>query len=467
MAKAIESKDHEITELKESVRKITEFAQSQLHQELSDLKQKMTTEAGLRYDLLAKENAELQIRLNREMAELKGRKDHEEQIMAGQLELVERLEKETTSSKFRCEKEIEGLKTNNQRLEDELKVKAKTITSLKKKVSQLESEKDAHEQSIQNLTQSLRVIEEKHQKLTNINGSQADEIVFLKSRLANTEKEATALSNRMDLYTELDRKYLQLREHSDHISFEVKSKESLIRQAEQQCEKKEKEINALELIIDEIANVAYNVNIANIHHNRGLSPVHNIRISGLKDDSKAKSVLCRINDISIDYDRVCDELTGAIKRASLLEKEKEELLEERELTLVNVKKMESKFKDKTRMYKTDVETLEEELAASKKEFEDLKLAKTEVDTKLNKTIVELTEVENKLSKVEKDFADLLEAHKKLKLVHTKYVDDAQKEVACLKESGAKLLDTHNETILKLKEFEGENSYLKNLTDSLM
>ncbi|KAJ3011965.1 UNVERIFIED_CONTAM: cytochrome c oxidase subunit 1, partial [Siphonaria sp. JEL0065] len=467
MSKTIEQNEREIFELKESVRKITEFAQAQLHQELTELKEKMCAEASLRYEYLAKENAELHVRLNREMAELKTKKEHEEQIMAGQLELVERLEKETTSSKIRCEKEIEGLKAANLHLDEEVKEKTKCLGTLKKKLKQAETERDSFEKRGQELSLANQKLQDQNQKLSAYTKSQEDDLLFMKNRLTNAEKEANALTNRLDLYSELDRKYNQLRGHSDQVSFEVKSKEEQIRRTEEQRDRKDKEIAALEFILDEISNVAYNVNISPVQHVWGLSPIHNIRISGLKDDSKAKSILSRINDISIDYDRLHNEFLATMTKATVLEKEKAELLKERDLTLTNLRKIETKFKEKTQMYKQDVELMEEELSTSKEEFEAMRHAKLECDAKLNMSIVELTEVENKLTKLEKEHNTLIETHQKLKVAQSNLSDESKKEINALRFSVADLRKTHKETILKVKELEGENAYLKSLTDNLM
>ncbi|KAJ3067517.1 cytochrome c oxidase subunit 1 [Podochytrium sp. JEL0797] len=464
MSKAIEQKDYELGELRDSVRKITEFAQSQLHQELSELKQKMSSEASMRYEFLAKENAELQVKLNREVAELKNRKEHEEQIMAGQLELVERLEKETNASKIRCEKEIETLKSVNERLEEEVKEKAKSSTNLKKKVKQLDCEKESLVKKTQELTKANIELTEQHQKLIATTKSQEDDISFLKSRLSNTEKESSALSNRLDLYSELDKKYHQLREHSEHISFEVKSKDGHLRQTEQHCEKKDKEIAALEYIIEEISNAVYSVHLSSVNPFRGKSPV---RVSGLKEDSKAMSVLSRINDILGEYTRVSEALSESTSRIEEIIKENHELLQERELTLSNVKKIESKFKEKTRMYKHDVESFEEELSASRDAYDSLRHANLELEGKLNKTVLELTTVEGNMATVEQDFAKLLEAHKRMKATHAKLLESSKAEAATWKQVEAELISESNEATLKLKELEGENEYFKNLTDSLM
>ncbi|KAJ3209467.1 hypothetical protein HDU82_000720 [Entophlyctis luteolus] len=467
MAKAIEQKDFEISELKDSVRRITELAQIQLHQELNDMKERMSREASLRQELLAKENAELQLKLTREVNELKYLKDHEEQIMAGHLELVGRLEKETANSKAGCEKEIEKLKAINEKLDEEGKEKAKVLSVQKKKIKSLEADKEALESRLSQMTNLYDATELKRKELELTLRSQEDDLSYMRNKVSISDKELAAVTNQLHLHCELDKKYTSLRQNSDQISLEVKAKENIIRQMEQEHDRKDKEIAAMQFVIDEIHNMAFAVDISTVPHPRGISPVQNIRIIGLKDDSKVKSVLSRINAISFDYDRIATLLKKAEAQVTDLGHIQTELLQEREIALENVRKMEVKFKEKTKILKAENGALEHQLQTLNQECESLRHSRSIFEKKLLETEKSLNQVALEKASLEHQLAEKTENYQKLKSVHSLAVEEFKKESRAQKHAGVELSSMLNDAKLKLKEMEAENVYLKHLTDELV
>ncbi|KAJ3228771.1 cytochrome c oxidase subunit 1 [Chytriomyces hyalinus] len=468
-SKSLEQKDAEISDLKETLRKTAEQSQAQLHHELSELKKKLLEEASIRYQYVAKENAELQLKLNREMAEVKEKKEHDEQMLAGQLELVERLQKETMLAKTRCEAEIQDLKTTNERLDTESKEKAKQVSLLKRRLKNLEAEKESLEECLQAVSQKMRLSDEQNAKLVSSSRALEDELTLLKTRLSATEKESLTLTNRLELYSELDKKYLALREHSDQIHFDIKSKQGHMQQTEGVLEKREKEIAALRYALEEIWSLIVGIQItASAKQTHPIAAAHNTRIlSGLGDESAVKAILSRIHDISVDHEQLCNSHTAEIQRSQSLKESLDALTQDRLEILSNLKKIESKFKEKARRYKTDVQDFEAMIESLKSEMADLKHQAKETEECLRESQTKLKAADSAKSDLETQLHSALATLETEPKQHAAVVENLHLEIQQLKARCEKFKTQSTTAALKITEMEGETEYLQQLTESLI
>ncbi|KAJ3410063.1 cytochrome c oxidase subunit 1 [Chytriomyces hyalinus] len=468
-SKSLEQKDSEISDLKETLRKTAEQSQTQLHHELSELKKKLLEEASIRYQYVAKENAELQLKLNREMAEVKEKKDHDEQMLAGQLELVERLQKETMLAKTRCETEIQDLKATNERLDTESKEKAKQVSLLKRRLKNAETEKESLEECLQAVSQKMRLSDEQNAKLVSSSRTLEDELTLLKTRLQATEKESLTLTNRLELYSELDKKYLALREHSDQIHFDIKSKQGHMQQTEGVLEKREKEIAALRYALEEIWSLIVGIQItASSKQTHPIAAAHNTRIlSGLGDESAVKAILSRIHEISVDHEHLCNSHSAEVQLSQSLQESLDALTQDRLEILSNLKKIESKFKEKARRYKTDVQDFEAMIESLKSEIVDLKHQAKETEECLRESQTKLKAADSAKSSLETQLHGALETLENEPKKHAAVVEKMNLEIQQLKALCETLKTQSTTAALKITEMEGETEYLQQLTESLI
>jgi chromosome segregation ATPase len=478
----ISAKSSEIHELKESLKKDQDAGKGRLSQELAELKQRLTAEFSSKEAGLLKENSELKARLGRELSELRSNRDHEEEVLKSRLGLVERLEKENNATKERLERENTSIREKLEILEVEYREKAKTSSTFRKRVRQLELENNTLMDKLQELSLNYNKLEEAHNELILASKSLEDEASLLRSRAIASEKEVSALAHRIGMYNELDKKYLELRDETAQITREAKTYEGELRKSESVEGKLMKEISVYKLVLDEIERSIVNAKpstsstIAEPRKSSLSSTLLHIeRITSLSpvDEGRLVSIVTRLNDILLDHDRLVSELDIEKEKSKELDDFSKLLEQERVTTATTIKKFEQRLKEKTRdnqeefvKLKTQIETLRAELDSSK--AEKIKLENALVDSRTRAIALE-----NEKTKLEQQFVELFErlqkqaeAQLKDSNTQTSLVASLKREIEILNAHLAELKRKSENDTLKIRELDIECNYLRQLTQSL-
>ncbi|KAJ3103434.1 hypothetical protein HDU97_010180 [Phlyctochytrium planicorne] len=478
-----EAKNAEIHSLKDTIRKDADEGRGRLNQELTNLKDKLLADATERHEILIRENNELRQRLERESTELRERRSHEEEILRGRLELVERLEKETSQNRKRLEKENEDLMAKYDELESEFREKAKIASSFKRRMKELENENDILMGKVQTGNDRLEELAARYSTLEIENKNMEGELSLLRSRLSSAEKEMTALTHRMGLYNELDRKYLELREETIRISREAKSFEEEVKQSEIKDSKKSKDLAALMYVVEEITKSVYSISIASSALPEDMRVFgastsislfsHSITSSNL-EDIRLLSLVRKVHELILAYERQKTELEVERAKTKDLDDACEAMRQERESNLGLIKKMEMKLKERSREQNEEIHSLREELHRLQKEFDlangeksKLEALYSEVSNRVRGNEAEKAQLDKRLMEAFDRIQKMSESHIKELSILTTSSSEKQKEVDDLRERLVDVSKKNEELQVSSRELEIDRNHLKNLNQSLL
>ncbi|KAJ3412973.1 cytochrome c oxidase subunit 1 [Chytridiales sp. JEL 0842] len=478
----IAAKNAEISELKESLRKDYDAGKGRLSQELLELKQRMSSEFAAKEAALVRESSEAKSKLEMELADIRKRRDHEEDVLQSRLKLVERLEKETNSTKERLEKENAEIREKLDILEVEYREKAKTASSFKKRARQLEAENNLITERLHDLTVSYEGLESTHNELAMSYKSLQDEAFLLRTRALASEKEVSALAHRIGMYNELDNKYLQLREETVLITKEAKSFEGELRKSETVEMKLKKEVGVYKLVLEEIERSLYNAKHVtssavpdSVKSTLQSTIQHMERISSqpVVDETRLVSIVCRLNDILLDHDKLIEALDAEKEKSKELEQFTSTLEQEKATISSALKKYDLKLKEKSRESQEELSRLKKQSDEQKRELDTVKSEKASLDSTLSEARSRVVTLESEKQKLEGQFVELFErlqkqaeAQMQESKTHTSIIAPLRREIEMLQTSQAELKKKDEESSSRIRELDMECTYLRQLTESL-
>ncbi|KAJ3105907.1 Signal recognition particle [Phlyctochytrium bullatum] len=478
-----EVKNADIQALKEALKHEAESSRERLNHEMAELKEKMLVEAAERHDNLLKENASLRSRLEREANDIRERRTLEEEMLRTRLDVVERLEKETALNRDKLEKENVELRKQVEEIETEYREKSKAVSIFKKRVKELELENDALVERAQLATDKADELASKYAAADSACRALDGEVSMLKSRIAAAEKESAGLTHRIGMYNELDRRYLELKEETIRISRDAKAYEDELRKTESKDARKAKDLAALMFVIEEISKAVYAVSIPPQLFEDGTKsspsgPSFSIMVhaatSSTLEDIRLLSVIRKVNEIILSYERLKNELDVERAKAKDVDEVCSAIKKERESYQSSIKRMEHLLKEKTKELGEENVSLRNGVQTLQRELDSTKAEKQKVEALLKEASSRWQAEAGDKEKLDRRLMDAFERIQKMSETHSaelsKYVaqntqqqKEAELSKAALEESKRK----GEELQARVKELESEKSQLQQLNQSLL
>ncbi|KND01548.1 uncharacterized protein SPPG_03349 [Spizellomyces punctatus DAOM BR117] len=490
----------EIVTMKTRMQKAEDEARAKLEKEVAEARRQGLADSQNERQRLLKENEELRAKLQRETADLRLLRDRDTEEIRGRLELVERLESETKTAKGRLEHENEALRDKIGRIEAEFREKAKAASSFKKRARQLEAENESMAQKIQELSAAWDELDARHRHLEGLHRGAEDEINQLRGRLSAAERDAAAVQNRLELYNELDRKYLALRDETAKISNSSRSYEQEMRKAQLIAARKGRELAGLQMVMAEIAKAMslsqgmVKTPFGGLTPNTYVAPdtsshlvLHGsseaLNTAGTPfdissqlthvDDSRIMAILTRIHDMALENDRLRGDLE--LERAKQQELQELRTLaeQERDAIVATLKKLEGKLKDRTAAHREQLQRVSTSSERLAKSVEDLGRDKSALEKALQEGKDKISSLEQDKAQLERQFVTLFERMEMLQAAHGKELARLRAQNAGLSKEVELITVTRNEALRKaedasekMKEAELERTHLKHLAESL-
>ncbi|TPX72929.1 hypothetical protein SpCBS45565_g00028 [Spizellomyces sp. 'palustris'] len=490
----------EIVTMKTRMEKAEDEARFKLEKEVAEARRQGLADSQDERQRLLKANDELRTKLQRETAELRLLRDRDTGEIRGRLELVERLESETKTAKERLESENEALRDKSGRIEAEFREKAKTASAFKKRARQLEAENESMAQKIQELSAAWDELDARHRHLEGLHRGAEDEVNQLRSRLSAAERDAAAVQNRLELYNELDRKYLALRDETAKISGSSRSYEQEMRKAQLIAARKGRELAGLQMVMAEIAKaISLSQGIVKTPYG-GLTPntyiapdtsshlvLHGsseaLNTAGTPfdissqlthiDDSRIMAILTRIHDMAMENDRLRGDLE--LERAKQQELQELRTLaeQERDAIVTTLKKLEGKLKDRTAAHREQLQRVSTSSERLAKSVEDLGREKAALEKGLQESKEKISGLEQDKAQLERQFVTLFERMEMIQDAHGKELARLKAQNAGLSKEVQINTATRDEALRKaedaaekMKEAELGRTHLKHLAESL-
>ncbi|KAJ3041574.1 Intersectin-2 [Rhizophlyctis rosea] len=477
----------EISSLRARLEESEEESRIRSEKERESLRSRLLEEAREDQARLVAENEELREKLQKESAELREKKETESATFRNRMEVIERLEKETAAGKERAEKEIEILKTQIERLEEEFRERSKTSSQLKRRVRQLETENTQLTDRLKDVTSAAETAEAESRQLESHLRSAQDEITQTRTRLSAAETEHGALQHRIQLYNEMDRKYVDLRVESSKIAQTARDYEQELRRAHLMHAKRARDLAALQMVFAEVAKavalpLSVGIDYSTMHNgpmalqrssSNLLDAAAAAASSSPLEDGRLVAVLTKINDLISENDHLRGEL--GLERAKMEELvEAERLAKGESMTIAEaMKKLENRLKHAAKKHKLETERNYSESTDLKVELDNMqkRLAMAERMTKEaeERTTTALTEKRQ----MERQFMELYERLQKVQCHHlvesnrlNGQVASLSKETQMLAAGKADAMQRMEQLSASLRSAQHEISRLQQLNDAL-
>ncbi|KAJ3092833.1 cytochrome c oxidase subunit 1 [Quaeritorhiza haematococci] len=328
----------------------------------------------------------------------------------------------------------ERLQTENSLLQerfsaqaDELKEKRKALSNLRKRAKEQESDLTELSEKMKDLEATAESLALENNQIESARKIAEEELKSIKQRLSAAEKDSQLAHSRLEMYQELDQKYVALRQHFETMSKELRSQEE-----DEIQTRRNRNITALIMVINEIAKsvslpppiveVAANAKSEQADKLKELSvvPSRGSLIPKI-DDGRVLAVLSKIQNLQTEREKLVADLDLARSQFEELQGLNDVSNKEVEDTLASMKRLESKVKESQALHKEEVERVQKQMEPLKKEIARLRLEKANTEKTFSETLEQQRTIEKEKVSLEKNFIELFERLQNTNANHSKDV----------------------------------------------
>ncbi|TPX39828.1 hypothetical protein SeMB42_g06228 [Synchytrium endobioticum] len=437
------------SDLKERMSREQDGLRGRLEREILDLRERFQMESNEARERLQRENGELLDQIARERAMHLERKDADSTELKQRLSLVERLEKETAEVRERVLQENQGLKEKIISLEGQIKDKQTSVTLLKKRTNNDEIIKTELEERVRELMGKADRFESLNRTLQEEASQAKHSYSVMASKLEASERDMSAMQRRMDLFHDLDQRYINVCDEFSNAAKSVKEYETELAHLREREGVKTREAAAMAALLTEISQVLeVDTWVAQPVFTRPSSPSRVNPASTEVDERWLMKVVGRIHDMRLEHDKLGSDVALYNGRVQELESLNKVVRQELKVANLAIKNLDQRVTSKTDECKTltceietlkvqieslevgsrsEVEVLESEISAIKRSYEQDRAAlidKAETDRRvltyryeeqlktLQSTTQNLEQANSSLAseraQLEKNFTDLFE-----------------------------------------------------------
>ncbi|TPX37626.1 hypothetical protein SmJEL517_g00698 [Synchytrium microbalum] len=355
------------SDLKERMGREQDGLRGRLEREILELRDRLQLESNEARDRLQRENAELREQMARERTMAVERKDSDQSELRQKLALVERLEKETTEVRQRVIQENQGLNNKITSLEGQIKDKQSTINQLKRRLNTFETIKEDLEERVRDLTGQVDRLESQTHTLRETSTEAKDRGLELSAKLDAAERDLQAMSKRMDLFHDLDKRYLTVCDEFSGATRAVKEYESEMAKLREREGLKTREAAAMAALLTEISQVLeVDTWVAQPTFSRPSSPTHQaLQLTSHEVDEKwLMKIMSRIHDMRLYQDQQESDIALYKSKDEELQSLNKIIKQELKVANLALKNMDDRLASKTHECKSlaaQVESLKSQL----------------------------------------------------------------------------------------------------------